>query len=180
MIHIIEERIKNDKNVLIAEIGVNYYDIALRDNVSPVQAAKKMISEAKEAGAHAVKFQSYKAETIAMKKSPAYWDLKEESTKSQFELFKKYDSFGEKEYVELADYAEKKGVEFLSTPFDLASVDYLDSLMNCYKISSSDLNNHNFIKYVAKKNKPIILSVGASNADEIDRTVNIIKQYKNK
>ncbi len=180
MIHIIEERIKNDKFVLIAEIGVNYYDIAFRDKISPMQAAKKMILEAKEAGVHAVKFQSYKAETIAMKTSPAYWDLKEEATKSQFELFKKYDSFAEKEYVELADYAEKMGVEFLSTPFDLASVDYLDSLMNCYKISSSDLNNLNFIKHIARKNKPIILSVGASNADEIDRTVNLIKQYNDR
>lgn len=180
MIHIIEERLKNKKAVLIAEIGVNYYDIALRDKITPMQAAKKMITEAKKAGVHAVKFQSYKAETLAMKTSPAYWDLKEESTKSQFELFKKFDSFGEKEYVELAGYAESKGVEFLSTPFDLSSADYLDALMNCYKISSSDLNNHGFIKYIAKKNKPVILSVGASNVDEIDRSVDIIKQYNDK
>lgn len=175
MVNIIEDRIKKGKFVLIAEIGVNYYDIAIDRGITSMEAAKLMISEAAKAGVHAVKFQTYKADTLASKDSPSYWDLSEEPTESQYKLFQKFDSFGEKEYRELATYAESQEVEFLSTPFDIDSADYLDSMMNVYKISSSDLNNLNFIEYQAKKNKTIILSVGASNEDEIERSVRLIK-----
>lgn len=177
---IIENRIKENKFILIAEIGVNYYDIAKEKEISPMEAAKLMIKEAAKAGVHAVKFQSYKAETLASKDSPYYWDITEESTESQYKLFKKFDSFGFQEYKELSEYSEKCGVEFLSTPFDLEAADYLDPLMNVYKISSSDLNNLPFIEYLAKKNKPIILSTGASNEDEIEIAVNLIRKYNNK
>ena len=64
------ERVREGKFTLIAEIGVNYYDIAAKDGISPMEAAKLMIKEAKEAGIHAVKFQTYKAETIAAKALP--------------------------------------------------------------------------------------------------------------
>ena len=138
-----------------------------------------MIDEAKKAGIDAVKFQTYKAETLAAKNSPAYWDMTEEKTPSQYELFKKFDSFGEDEYKILFNYCKEKEIEFLSTPFDIESADYLNEMMNIYKISSSDLNNIHFIEYIAKKNKPIILSVGASNEDEIDRALSIIKKYNN-
>ncbi|WP_051195110.1 N-acetylneuraminate synthase family protein [Pseudobutyrivibrio ruminis] len=180
MIDIINKRINDNKFILIAEIGVNYYDIAAKENITPMEAAKLMIKEAAEAGVHAVKFQTYKAETLASKDSPHYWDINEEPTDSQYKLFKKFDSFGYDEYKELADYCETYNVEFLSTPFDVASADYLNELMNVYKISSSDLNNIKFVEYIAKKNKPILLSVGASNEDEISRSVELIKKYNDK
>lgn len=112
------ERIKQGQFVLIAEVGVNYYDIATEKGISPMEAAKLMIYEAKEAGIHAVKFQTYKAGTLAAKDSPYYWDITEEPTTSQYQLFQKFDSFGEAEYRELADYCEELGIEFFSTPFD--------------------------------------------------------------
>ncbi|MGP1586912.1 MAG: N-acetylneuraminate synthase family protein [Treponemataceae bacterium] len=180
MINKIEDRIEKGQFVLIAEIGVNYYDIAVENKITPIQAAKLMIKKAAESGIHAVKFQSYKAETLASKNSPYYWDIKEEPTDSQYKLFKKFDSFGKTEYEQLADYSEQCGIEFLSTPFDLESADYLEPIMNVYKISSSDLNNLNFIEYQAKKNKTIILSVGASNLDEIKRSVELIRKYNDK
>lgn len=173
-------RIQRKKFVLIAEIGVNYYDIANKLHITPVQAAKMMILEAKNAGIHAVKFQSYKADTLAAEDSPAYWDTSEEPETSQYSLFKKFDSFGEKEYSELADFCEQTGINFLSTAFDTESVDYLNDLMEVFKISSSDLNNLPFVKYQAQKNKPIILSVGASELDEIKRTVELIRKYNDK
>ncbi len=160
---------------LIGEIGVNYYDIAKLKNISNMDAAKLMVKEAKEAGCDGVKFQTYKAETIASRNSPAYWDLNEEPTTSQFELFKKFDGFGYEEYRELAEYCRKIGVMFLSTPFDFDSVDYLDEFMDIYKISSSDLNNIPFIKKILTKNKPIILSTGASTMEEIKNTIDIIE-----
>ncbi|TQR12722.1 N-acetylneuraminate synthase family protein [Psychrobacillus soli] len=173
------ERAMAGKFVLIAEIGVNYYDIAKKLNITTMEAAKLMIKEAKEAGIHAVKFQSYKADTLAAKESPSYWDTNEESTTSQYELFKKFDSFSYKEYKELFEYCDYLGVEFLSTAFDIESADYLSDLMVVYKISSSDLNNLPFVEYQAKKGKPILLSVGASNEDEIERTLRVIRAHNN-
>lgn len=176
----IMDRILENKFVLIAEIGVNYYDIAAKLKISNMEAAKLMVKEAKQAGIHAVKFQTYKAETLASKNSPSYWDVSEESTKSQYELFKKFDSFGYEEYKEIHDYCNSIGIEFLSTPFDMDSADYLYELMGVYKISSSDLTNLPFIEYQAKKNKPIILSVGASNVDEIEKAVEVIRSVNDK
>lgn len=174
------QRIKENKFVLIAEIGVNYYDIAKERNITPMEAAKLMIKEAKESGIHAVKFQTYKAETLAAKASPYYWDIKEEPTQSQRELFKKFDSFGFNEYKELSEYCDDIGIEFLSTAFDYESADYLENLMNVYKVSSSDLSNLPFIEYQARKNKPILLSIGASNEDEIDKAIETIRKVNNK
>lgn len=170
------DRIKEKKFTLIAEIGVNYYDIAKKMEITPMEAAKLMVREAKEAGIHAVKFQTYKANTLAAKQSPYYWDIKEEPTKSQYELFKKFDMFGYEEYKELSTYCKNIDIEFLSTAFDVESADYLESLMNVYKISSSDLSNLPFIEYQAKKNKPILLSAGASNEEEIDKAIETIRK----
>lgn len=174
------ERIKNGKFTLLAEIGVNYFDIAKKLNISLIEAAKFMIMAAANAGVHGVKFQSYKAGTLAAKESPYYWDITEEPTRSQYELFKKFDKFGETEYQELADFCNKIGVEFCSTPFDTDSADYLNTMMNVYKISSSDLTNIPFIEYMARKNKPIFLSVGAAQYDEMQRAIHAIRKYNDK
>lgn len=175
MIDRIFTRLADKKPVLIAEIGVNYYDIARTRGMSILDAAKLMVLEAARAGIHAVKFQSYRAETLAARESPSYWDLNENPVTSQRELFSHFDKFGAAEYAALAAYAEEQGVEFFSTAFDEAAADYLEPLMNVYKISSSDLSNVPFIEYQARKGKPILLSVGASNADEIDRAVATIR-----
>lgn len=177
---IILERLHKNKFSLIAEIGVNYYDIAKKLNISLIEAAKYMILSAKNSGIHAVKFQSYKAETLASKYSPSYWDTSEEPTTSQYELFKKFDVFGKNEYQELADYCNKIGIEFSSTAFDFESAEYLADMMNFYKISSSDLSNLPFVEFISKKNKPILMSTGASNLNEIKSAVDVIRQCNDK
>lgn len=161
---------------LIAEIGVNYYDIAIQKGISNLDAALLMCKEAKRAGIDAVKFQTYKAEKLASKNSPSYWDLQEESTKSQYELFSKYDAFGEKEYRAISEFCRKIDIEFFSTPFDFDAADYLDYYMDFYKISSSDVTNLPFIKHIAEKGKQIILSTGASTLDEIQKAVDVIQE----
>ncbi len=180
MLDVIFKRLNAGKTVLIAEIGVNYYDIARVRGMSLLDAAKLMVLEAANAGIHAVKFQSYRAETLAAKDSPSYWDLNENPVTSQRELFSGFDKFGADEYAVLAAYAEEKGVEFLSTAFDEAAADYLEPLMNVFKVSSSDLSNLPFIKYQARKGKPVLLSVGASNEDEIARAVDAIRAVNDK
>ena len=165
---------------IIAEIGVNYYDHARELNISVLDAAKLMIDEAAKSGAHAVKFQTYKAGKLASKHSPAYWDQSEEPTTSQFELFSKFDHFGEAEYRALAEHSEQVGVMFLSTPFDFEAADYLESLMPLYKISSSDLTNLPFIRHQAAKGKPILLSTGAATIGEIEAAVSVIESTGNR
>ncbi len=164
---------------IIAEMGVNFYDTAREMNISPLEAAKLYIKKAKEAGVDAAKFQSYKADTIASKNSPSYWDLTKEPTTSQYELFKKLDGFNREDYEELYKYCKEIGIDFMSTPFDYNSADYLNDFVDIYKISSSDITNLPFIRYIARKGKPIYLSVGASYLSEVDEAVRAIKEEGN-
>ncbi len=165
-----------NKPYLIAEMGVNFYDTARVMGISPLDAAKLYIDKAADAGIDCAKFQSYKAGTIVSKNSPAYWDTTKEPTKTQYELFLKHDSFGEKEYKELCDYTHSKGMDFTSTPFDYASADYLENMVDFYKISSSDLSNIPFIKYIGAKGKPVYISVGAAYLSEVDIAVRALKE----
>lgn len=164
------------KPYVIAEMGVNFYDSAKVMGVSPLEAAKIYIDKASEVGIDCAKFQSYKAGTIVSKNSPAYWDITKEPTKTQYELFLKYDSFGEAEYRQLCEYAHSKGMDFTSTPFDYASADYLENMVDFYKISSSDLTNLPFIRHIGAKGKPVYMSVGAAYLSEVDKAVRALKE----
>ena len=161
---------------VIAEAGVNFYDTARVLGISPLAAAQLYVREAAAAGISAIKFQTYKANTLASKNSPAYWDLTKEPTTSQHALFQKFDAFNQADYETLAATCREAGIDFLSTPFDNESADYLDGLMDVYKISSSDLTNLPFIRRIARKGKPIFLSVGASYVHEIAEAVQAIEE----
>ena len=161
---------------VIAEMGVNFFDTAEEMGISPVEAAKLYIDKAASVGVDCVKFQSYKAETIVSKKSPAYWDTTKEATKTQYELFKKYDHLNKADYRLLCDYAHGTGVDFTSTPFDYDSADYLYDMVDFYKISSSDITNTPFIRHIGSKGKPVFLSVGASYLSEVDEAVRSLKE----
>ena len=104
------------------------------------------------------KFQSYKAEALASRHSPAYWNTEKEPATSQFELFKKYDGFGPEEYRELALHCEAAGIDFLSTPFDLDAVAFLSPLMTFFKIASADLTNLPLLRRIGSSGKPVVLS----------------------
>lgn len=161
---------------VIAEIGVNHFDIAEERSISPMSAAKDMIEAADRAGADAVKFQSYSADKLASTKSPAYWDIEEEPTETQYELFQQYDDFGAEEFRELARWTKTNShADFLSTPFDFRAVEYLEDLVPAYKIASADVTNHPLLRQVSERNKPILLSTGASTISEIDEAVRIIE-----
>ena len=164
----INEIIDGKDPYLIAEIGVNHE--------GDLDLAKKLIDQAKEGGADAAKFQSYKANKLASKHSPSYWDNSKESTKSQYELFKKYDNFSEKDYYDLYEHCKNVKIDFLSTPFDEEAINFLDPLVSFFKIASADITNVPFLRQIASKNKPIILSTGASYLSEIENAINIIKE----
>jgi sialic acid synthase SpsE len=159
----------NKELEFILEIGVNHNN--------EVKLARELILAAKKSGAKIVKFQSYTAEKIAALNSPSYWDLNEEKTTSQRELFKKYDSFTESDYLELFELCNDLGIEFMSTCFDQDWVDKLDKYLKRYKIASADVTNYQLIAHIAKKNKPIILSTGASTFAEINAAIQLIQSY---
>jgi sialic acid synthase SpsE len=151
----------------ILEAGVNHD--------GDLSAAISMIREAATTGATAIKFQSYTASRIAAVESPYYWDLQEESTKSQRKLFEKYDNFKLDDYRLLKTECDKVGIEFMTTCFDEIWVDSLDPLLTRYKIASADITNYQLLEHIAKKQKPIILSTGAAKISEIDNAIKIIR-----
>ena len=153
---------------VIAEVGVNHEGSLFK--------AKELIELAGEGGADAAKFQSYTADTLASRDSPAYWDTKKEPTTSQHELFQKYSNFSEDEYAELAGHCSDVGIDFLCTPFDDRSVEFLEPLVPAYKVASADLTNLPFLGRIASKGKPVVLSTGASTLVEIDLAVDTLER----
>jgi len=165
---------ETSKPFIVAEAGVNYYDIATQKGIELLEAAKLMVEEAAKAGASAIKFQTYKAGKLASKFSPAYWDTTKEPTTSQYELFKKFDKFTEKDYQVLSDYSKEKDIVFMSTPFDKDAVEFLSDLMPVFKIASADITNTLLLKQIASKQKPIFLATGAASVKEIKEAVDIL------
>jgi len=160
---------KNNDFTLILEAGVNHG--------SNFEIAIKLIEAAAESGADYVKFQSYTSNYLAAKNSPSYWDLSEEPTKSQIELFSKYDSFTREDYFKLAGVSKSLGIGFMSTCFDNNWVDHLDPILPSFKIASADITNFQLLSKIANKNKPIFLSTGAATFSEIDAAINVIRRY---
>ena len=160
------------KPTIIAEAGVNHG--------CNLRLAKKYIETAKKAGADAIKFQTYKAELLAAKKSPAYWNTKKEKKNNQFNLFKSLDKFEYDDYYSLYKKSLKENIIFMSTFFDLDSVDRYDKLVKIYKISSSDINNIPLIRKIGSKKKHTIISTGAANVKEIKNAIKNLNLPKNK
>jgi N-acetylneuraminate synthase len=161
-----------NKSNFIAEIGVNHEN--------DIDKAKLMIDECSDLGIGSVKFQSYTANKLAAQDSPSYWDTTKEPTTSQVELFSKYDKFGIEEFTELSSYCFKKGIEFMTTPFDVDYVASIDPLVNRFKVASVDLTNHILLEEIAKTKKPVIMSTGASNLDEIHSSVDLLFKHGSK
>lgn len=157
------------KTYIIAEAGVNHN--------GSFEMAKQLIDVAKEAGADAVKFQTFKAENLVTKstKQADYQVVNLKKSTSQLEMLKKLELTFE-EFSALKQYCVNKGIEFLSTPFDYESVDFLfDNLgVKTAKIPSGELTNAPFIYTIAKKKKPIILSTGMATVDDIHEALSYI------
>ncbi|QZY54312.1 N-acetylneuraminate synthase [Crassaminicella profunda] len=162
----------SSKCFIIAEAGVNHN--------GNINIAKMLIDAAVEAGVDAIKFQTFKADGLVTKKAPkAEYQKETTGSGNQYEMLKKLELSME-EHLTLKEYCHKKGILFISTPFDFESVDLLEKLnMPLYKISSGDLTNIPLLKYIAKKNKPIILSTGMANLGEVEDAVECIRNISN-
>lgn len=153
---------------LIAEVGVNHE--------GSMEKARALVEAAHRAGADAVKFQTYKADLLAIRDSPAYWDTSKEPTPTQHELFSKYDGLGASDYVELARYCGELGIDFVSTPFDLGAVDDLAEIVPYFKVASADITNVPLLRRIAATGKPVVLSTGAATVDEIRQAVGLLEE----
>ena len=156
------------KVIIIAEAGVNHN--------GDLNIAKKLIDVAAEAGADYVKFQTFKANKIVTKDAlrAEYQDKNTRDRDSQFEMLKKLElSF--KDHEELKFYCKKKKIKFLSTAFDLDSLDYLSKLkIKLAKIPSGEITNYPYLKKIPKLFSKVILSTGMSNLKEIKEAINVL------
>jgi N,N'-diacetyllegionaminate synthase len=154
---------------VVAEAGVNHN--------GELGLAKKLVDVAKDAKADAVKFQAFKAENVAVKdaEKAAYQKQTTGSDESQYEMIKKLE-LTKKDLRELADYAKRKGLMFLASPFGKESVDLLDEIdVPAFKVASGEITNFPFLRYVAKKKKPVILSTGMATLGEINEAIDVIR-----
>ena len=157
---------------IIVEGGVNHE--------CDLGRAREMIREAARAGADGIKFQTYKADTLATRTAPTYWDHAEPGT-TQYDLFASCDAFGPNEYAELARCCGEEGIHFLSTPFDLDAVDLLVELgAPALKIASADLTCEPLVRKVAATGKPVLMSTGASNLSEIREAIRVVHAEGNR
>jgi len=153
---------------IIAEAGVNHN--------GDVNLARKLIGVAKEAGADAVKFQTFKAEDVITKTADKaeYQKRTTGVQESQYEMIKRLE-LSEEAHFELKDYADSQGIVFLSTPYNKKSVDFLVRLgVSALKISSADITNYPLLSHIAAKNLPVILATGMSSLGEVKEAVEVI------
>ena len=159
---------------IIAEAGVNHNgDLAI---------AKLLVDAAVDSGANAVKFQAFRADELASVDAPkAQYQLAgSEKTESQLTMLKRLE-LPSSAYIELSRYCALKKILFLASPFDVGSVDLLDSLgMPYFKIASGEITNYPLLRYVARKGRPILLSTGMSTMEEVRSAIEFISQTGNK
>lgn len=162
---------------VIAELGSNHN--------GDMELARKLILEAKEAGAHCVKFQSWTKDSIfaRQKYEDNYFiadDYRDRDDYTLEEIVEAY-SISESELLEMKAFADEVGIDCTSTPFSKAEADFLiDKLDSPFiKVASMDLNNYPFLEYLARKNKPMVLSTGLSELYEIDKAINAIESVGN-
>ncbi len=159
------------KVFIIAELGVNHN--------GSVEIAKRMIDVAVEAGADAIKLQTFKAERVISRFAPKaeYQQLTTGKDESQLEMAKKLElDIGA--HKELINYCKEKGIFFLSAPFDLESIDLLNKLgLRMLKIPSGEITNLPFLRKIAKLRKKIILSTGMSDLKEIKNALDVLVKF---
>jgi N,N'-diacetyllegionaminate synthase len=154
---------------IIAEAGVNHN--------GDLELAKKLIDAASDAGADAVKFQTFKAEKLVSKdaKKAAYQqENMQVKSDSQYEMLKKLE-LDTQTHKELIAYCNTKNIMFLSTPFDLESIELLNDLqLPIFKIPSGEITNLPYLRAIAKLNKKVVLSTGMSSMQEVREAFEVL------
>lgn len=155
---------------IVAEISCNH--------LQKKEFALKLIEEAKKAGADAIKFQTYTPDTLTMNVDNEYFRLKKTIWKGRtlYDLYEEaytpWDWFDD-----LKEKADKEGLIFFSSPFDESAVNLLEKLkVPCYKVASFEINHIPLLKYIASKNKPVIISMGVAASEDIELALKTLRQ----
>lgn len=159
-----------DKVLIIAEAGVNHN--------GSLEMAKKMVDTAKACGVDIVKFQTAKLDSL-VSKSAHMADYQKKNTgveESQKDMLKKL-LLDFDEFVELASYCNAVGIRFLSTPFDIESVKFLNDFQDIWKVPSGEITNYPYLVEIGKTKKKVILSTGMADMDEIRAAINVLKEH---
>ena len=154
---------------IIAEAGVNHN--------GSIDIAKKLIDVASDAGADAVKFQTFKAKDLVSKiaQKAEYQKKTTDKTESQFDMIKKLE-LNAKTHEDLISYCKSKHIIFLSSPFDIDSINFLNDLgLEVFKIPSGEITNLPYLREIGKLNKKVILSTGMANIDEIKDALDVLR-----
>ena len=152
---------------IIAEAGVNHN--------GDMELAKKLIDKAKEAGADAVKFQAFKTELLVQEHTPLAPYQERSQRGSQYEMLKKLE-MNETHHRMLLDYAKEKGIDFLTSPFDLDSIDLIDRLgLPIIKIPSGEITNLPYLRKIGNLGKKVILSTGMSYLFEVAGAIDVLE-----
>lgn len=168
-------------NRIISETSVPYFiaDIAANHD-GDIDRAFHLIELAKEAGADAAKFQNFKAESIVSKKGFESFgtQLSHQASwkKSVFETYQDAslpDLWSEK----LKKKCDEIGIEYMTSPYDFASVDWADQYVNAYKIGSGDITWTEILEYISQKQKPVLLATGASDLEDVKRAVQAVQKH---
>lgn len=157
------------RTLIIAEAGVNHN--------GSLDMAKKLVDVAKECGADIVKFQTAKLDSL-VSKSAHMADYQKKNTgveESQKDMLKKL-LLDFDEFVELAEYCKEVGILFLSTPFDIESIHFLNDLQDVWKVPSGEITNYPYLVEIGKTKKKVILSTGMAEMDEIQAAIDVLKK----
>lgn len=160
---------------IIAEAGSNWKTRSYREDL---KRAKKLIRIASESGADAIKFQVFRADTVYVPDAGNSNYLKKSGIKKDInEIFRNAEMPYEM-LPELSDYCKKQQIELMATAFSVEDAQAINKYVKIHKVASYEINHVRFLEYLAKTKKPIIISTGASNYEEIDFAVKLLKKYK--
>ncbi len=155
--------------LVIAEAGVNHN--------GNLELAKKMVDTAKACGADIIKFQTAKLDSL-VSKSARMAEYQKKNTgldESQKDMLRKL-LLPFEDFVELAEYCKKVGIQFLSTPFDIESIHFLNKLQDLWKIPSGEITNYPYLVEIAKTGKKVILSSGMADMEEVRQAVKLLEE----
>ena len=160
-----------NKTFIIAEAGVNHN--------GSFELAKLLVDKAVWAGADCIKFQTFNSKNLVSKNAQKaeYQKKTTDSSESQLDMLKKLE-LSKEEFIELRDYCNQKGIMFLSTPFDLESIDFLASIgVKTWKVPSGEITNYPFLRAIGKRKESVIMSTGMCTLDEVRDALNVLKGF---
>lgn len=160
-----------NKTFIIAEAGVNHN--------GSFELAKQLVDKAVWAGADCIKFQTFNSKNLVSKNAQKaeYQKKTTDSSETQLEMLKKLE-LSKEDFIELRDYCNQKGIMFLSTPFDLESIDFLASIgVKTWKVPSGEITNYPFLRAIGKRKESVIMSTGMCTLDEVRDSLKVLREF---